>query len=118
MENTANSTDVTDIPNAITLEKNKPQKISGVSNQDENEVRIMYCKKCGAQIDDDSIYCKKCGINITEAENEKTFEERIVENQIQIRTQLIGIKTGIEILIGTIIALSLTGFLVFGSKLL
>lgn len=26
----------------------------------------MYCKKCGAQIDDDSIFCSKCGAHIAE----------------------------------------------------
>ena len=77
----------------------------------------MYCKECGTKIDEDSIYCKKCGCKIDNKEQEKNLQERIIENQIKIRTQLIGIKTGIEILIGTIIALGLTGFLIFGTEL-
>lgn len=38
----------------------------------------MYCKKCGSQIDDDSVFCSYCGSNIGSAVNaEKTiFEKR------------------------------------------
>lgn len=37
----------------------------------------MFCKKCGSQIDDDSVFCSYCGSNIGLAVNaEKTiFEE-------------------------------------------
>ena len=31
----------------------------------------MYCKKCGAQLEDDSKFCDKCGTDLTGVENEQ-----------------------------------------------
>ena len=31
----------------------------------------MYCKKCGAQIDDDAYVCAHCGAQVRELPNEK-----------------------------------------------
>ena len=33
----------------------------------------MYCSKCGAQIDDDSVFCKECGYKVKQI-NEDRFE--------------------------------------------
>jgi uncharacterized membrane protein YdbT with pleckstrin-like domain len=40
----------------------------------------MYCKKCGSEIDDDSVFCQKCGTKVGGAQEEPAqYEEAEVE---------------------------------------
>ena len=49
----------------------------------------MYCKKCGAKIDDDSLFCKECGEKIIDKQTEQVNEdvEKIL-NQTEINKKL------------------------------
>ena len=35
----------------------------------------MYCKKCGNQIDDDSVFCSHCGVKLNQVNNIKNIDE-------------------------------------------
>ena len=39
----------------------------------------MFCKKCGSQIDEDSVFCSKCGAKQTIVSSIKETDEKIVE---------------------------------------
>lgn len=50
---------------------NKEQNISPVFKLKKNEnesivenIEIKFCRKCGAEIDDETVYCKKCGCKV------------------------------------------------------
>ena len=32
----------------------------------------MYCKECGAKLDDDAVFCMNCGVKILDTQNKKT----------------------------------------------
>lgn len=59
----------------------------------------MYCKKCGAQIDEDSVFCEKCGekqINTFDA-SEVNNSESSETDKIEIGTMLYVIKPDINL---------------------
>ena len=31
----------------------------------------MYCKECGAKLDDDAVFCMNCGVKILDTQNKK-----------------------------------------------
>ena len=54
----------------------------------------MYCKRCGAEIADDSIYCSKCGQKVIESKIEKKSDLSKKQNKIKlskIQITIIGI---------------------------
>ena len=42
----------------------------------------MFCKKCGSQIDEDSVFCSKCGANQTIVSSIKETDEKINVGQV------------------------------------
>ena len=42
----------------------------------------MYCKKCGSQIDNDSVFCPKCGANQTTSLATKETDEKMNGEQV------------------------------------
>lgn len=39
----------------------------------------MYCKKCGAEIEDNAVYCPECGVKIRD--NKRCLKLRTVMNR-------------------------------------
>lgn len=46
----------------------------------------MYCKKCGAQINDEALFCKKCGAKQTDILSTDEMEEKSDMNKQEIRS--------------------------------
>lgn len=75
----------------------------------------MYCKKCGAKIDEDSNYCDACGKVLKENKNGKIkkfliVDEKTLEEMEKQEEKTINIRK-ILIIIGVIILLALTIYL-------
>lgn len=54
----------------------------------------MYCEKCGAQIDDDSVFCQKCGATQKDCGEQNDNDSK---DEIQVGTMLYGIKNHINL---------------------
>lgn len=54
----------------------------------------MYCKKCGAQIDEDSVFCQKCGATQKDCGEQNDNDSK---GEIQVGTMLYGIKNHINL---------------------
>ena len=75
----------------------------------------MYCKKCGAKIDEDSNYCDACGKVLKENKNGKIkkfliVDEKALEEMEKQEEKTINIRK-ILIIIGVIVLLVLTVYL-------
>lgn len=59
----------------------------------------MYCEKCGAQIDDDSVFCQKCGKKQTDTFNTSMEDnsESSETGKIEVGTMLYVIKPDINL---------------------
>jgi hypothetical protein len=57
--------------NAVKKTTQKPETPTNISVSSSTDTdTFSFCRKCGTQIDDDSIFCRKCGTKIKETNND------------------------------------------------
>ena len=51
---------------SIPTKKNESKAVASNSNNEEqeNQLKVKYCKECGTQLDEDSKFCPSCGKDV------------------------------------------------------